>query len=98
MKTTTREDNSVLALLYDEHCRMYPTTVTSMERMIESTYRELYGCVPENLEQITAVLVSLIDEENRFAYEEGIHCGVRLALDLELESLSRGGATHVFDC
>lgn len=80
------EDRSVLALLYDEYRRMYPETTTSMQREIEELYRQLYGHAPDNAAEITAVFIGLCDDRARYAYEEGIKCGVQLALDLELDS------------
>lgn len=98
MRANMREDQSMLAPLYDEHCQTYPTTVASMRRMIEQAYKDLYGSLPENIEQVTAVLTAIFEDENRFAFEEGIRTGVQLALDLELVNLSRGGRVDVYDC
>lgn len=92
----SREDRSVLALLYDEHRRVYPETATSVQREIEEVYRQLYGQVPDNAAEITAVFIGLCDDRNRFAYEEGIKCGVQLALDLELDSGMLGGGSECF--
>ena len=92
MNTRNREDRSVLALLYDEHRRMYPQITLSVQREIEELYRQLYGHVPENAQEVTAIFIALIDDRERYAYEAGIQCGVRLAIDLELESMMEGGA------
>lgn len=93
-----KEDRSVLALLYDEHRRMYPQITLSVQREIEEFYRQLYGHELENPEEISAVFIGLCDDEARFAYEEGVKCGVRLAMDLELDSMVYGGGSHVSDC
>ena len=85
-----REDLSVLALLYDEYRRMYPQITLSIQREIAEFYRQLYGHALENPDEITAVFIGLSDDETRLAYEEGVKCGVQLALDLELESMMEG--------
>ena len=85
-----REDLSVLALLYDEYRRMYPQITLSIQREIVEFYRQLYGHALENPDEITAVFIGLSDDETRLAYEEGVKCGVQLALDLELESMMEG--------
>lgn len=92
MNTQNREDRSVLALLYDEHRRMYPQITLSVQQEIESLYQQLYGHRPENSGEITAVFIGMCDDQSRFAFEEGVKCGVRLALDLELDSAMYGGA------
>lgn len=86
-----REDRSVLALLYDEHRRTYPQITLSVQREIEDLYRQLYGHVPENAEEITAVFIGMCDDRNRFSFEEGVKCGVQLSLDLELDRTMFGG-------
>lgn len=91
MNTRNREDRSVLALLYDEHRRMYPQITLSVQREIEELYRQLYGHTPENSEEITAVFVGMCDDQSRFSFEEGVKCGVQLALDLELDHTMYGG-------
>lgn len=93
MSTNNRnhEDRSMLALLYDEHSRMYPQVTLSVQREIETLYRQLYGHAPENVEEITTVVMGMCDDRNRFSFEEGVKCGVRLALDLELDSTMCGG-------
>ena len=89
------EDRSVLALLYDDYRRMYPETTTSVQREIEELYRKLYGHVPNNAAEITAVFIGICDDKSRYAYEEGIKTGVQLALDLELDS-TMGGCAECF--
>lgn len=92
-----QRDGSVLTILYDEYCRTYPTTAESMQRMVESMYQDLYHCPLELAEQITAVVMAILDDETRFAYEDGVKTGVQLALDLELDSMMFGGC-YVSDC
>lgn len=87
----TQEDRSVLALLYDEYRRMYPQITLTVQREIEDIYQQLYGHVPENIAEITTICIGMCDDSARYAYEAGIHCGVRLALDLQLESMMEGG-------
>lgn len=86
-----REDRSVLALLYDEYRRMYPETTESIQREIETLYQQLHLHHLANPEEITSVFVGMIDDRERYAYEAGVQCGVRLAIDLELESMMDGG-------
>ena len=86
-----REDRSVLALLYDEYRRTYPETPESIQREIETLYQQLFAHHLANPEEIAAVFIGLIDDRERYAYEAGVHCGVRLAIDLELESMMYGG-------
>lgn len=86
------EDRSVLALLYDEYRRTYPETAESIQREIETLYQQLHLHHLANPEEIAAVFIGMIDDRERYAYEAGVHCGVRLALDLELESMMDGGA------
>ena len=87
----TREDRSVLALLYDEYRRGYPQITLSVQREVEDLYRQLYDYVPDNIAEITAVCIGMCDDSARYAYEAGIRCGVRLALDLELDRSMKGG-------
>lgn len=89
--TRNREDRSVLALLYDEYRRTYPETSESIQREIETLYQQLFAHHLANPEEIAAVCIGLIDDRERYAYEAGVHCGVRLAIDLELESMMNGG-------
>ena len=89
------EDRTVLALLYDAYRRTYPETVESLQREIESLYRDLYQQPLTDPEGVTAVFVGLCDDRARFAYEQGIRVGVQLALDLELDSVM-GGAAECF--
>ena len=86
-----QEDRSVLALLYDEYRRTYPETAESIQREIETLYQQLHLHHLSNPEGITAVFVGMIDDRERYAYEAGVHCGVRLAIDLQLESMMEGG-------
>ena len=86
-----REDRSVLALLYDEYRRTSPETPESIQREIETLYQQLFAHHLANPEEIAAVFIGLIDDRERYAYEAGVHCGVRLAIDLELESMMNGG-------
>lgn len=86
-----REDRSVLALLYDEYRRMYPETTESIQREIETLYQQLHLHHLANPEEIAAVFIGMIDDRERYAYEAGVQCGVRLAIDLELESMMEGG-------
>ena len=87
----TREDRSVLALLYGEYRRGYPQITISVQREIEGLYQQLYSYVPDNIEEITAVCIGMCDDSARYAYEAGIRCGVQLAMDLELDRSMHGG-------
>ena len=91
MNTRNREDRSVLALLYDNYRKTYPETAESIKREIETLYQQLHLHHLANPEEIAAVFVGMIDDRERYAYEASVHCGVRLAIDLELESLMEGG-------
>ena len=86
-----QEDRSVLALLYDEYRRTSPETAESIQHEIETLYQQLHLHHLANPEEITAVFIGLIDDRERYAYEAGVYCGVRLAIDLELESMMYGG-------
>lgn len=86
-----REDRSVLALLYDEYRRTYPETAESIQREIETLYQQLFAHHLANPEEITSVFIGLIDDRERYAYEAGVQCGVRLAIDLQLETMLDGG-------
>ena len=86
-----QEDRSVLALLYDEHRRTYPETAESIQREIETLYQQLHLHHLANPEKITSVFFGMIDNRERYAYEAGIQCGVRLAIDLQLETMLDGG-------
>ena len=86
-----QEDRSVLALLYDEHRRTYPETAESIQREIETLYQQLHLHHLANPEEIAAVFIGMIDDRERYAYEAGVQCGVRLAVDLGLESMMEGG-------
>ena len=86
-----QEDRSVLALLYDEYRRTYPETAESIQREIETLYQQLHLHHLANPEEITSVFFGMIDDRERYAYEAGVHCGVRLAIDLGLESMMEGG-------
>ena len=85
------KDHSMLALLQDDYRRAYPQITIAIQREIEDLYQQLYGHTPENREQITAVFIGICDDQNRHAYETGIKCGVRLAIDLELDGMMYGG-------
>ena len=87
-----QEDRSVLALLYDEYHRTSPETAESIQREIETLYQQLHLHHLANPEEITSVFVGMIDDRERYAYEAGVQCGVRLAVDLQLESMMDGGA------
>ena len=91
INSQNHEDHSVLALLYDNYRRAYPQITLSVQREIEDLYRQLYAYVPDNIEEITAVCIGMCDDSARYAYEAGIRCGVRLALDLELDRSMHGG-------
>ncbi len=86
-----QEDRSVLALLYDEYRRTYPETAESIQREIETLYQQIHLHHLANPEEIAAVFTGMIDDRERYAYEAGIQCGVRLAVDLQLESMMDGG-------
>jgi hypothetical protein len=86
-----QEDRSVLALLYDEYRRTYPETAESIQREIETLYQQLHLHHLANPEEIAAVFIGMIDDRERYAYEAGVQCGVRLAIDLGLESMMEGG-------
>lgn len=92
------EENSVLALLYDEYKRRYPETVESIQEEIEALYEELYGTHLLNAEEITAVFIGMGEDRCRYAHEDGVRVGVRLAMDLELETSLMGGCSCVCDC
>lgn len=87
----TREDRSVLALLYGEYRRGYPQITLSVQREVEDLYQQMYAYVPDNVEEITSLCISMCDDSARYAYEAGIRCGVQLALDLDLTSTMYGG-------
>ena len=89
--TRNQEDRSVLALLYDEYRRTYPETAESIQREIETLYQQLHLHHLANPEEIAAVFVGMIDDRERYAYEAGVQCGVRLAVDLQLEIMLNGG-------
>lgn len=86
-----QEDRSVLALLYDGYRRTYPETAESIQHEIETLYQQLHLHHLANPEEITSVFVGMIDDRERYAYEAGVHCGVWLAVDLQLESMMDGG-------
>lgn len=86
-----QEDRSVLAMLYDEYRRTYPETAESIQREIETLYQQLHLHHLANPEEITSVFVGMIDDRERYAYEAGMQCGVRFAIDLGLESMMEGG-------
>lgn len=81
----------MLALLYDEYRRTYPEITLTVQREIEDLYQQLYSYVPENIAEISTVCIGMCDDSARYAYEAGVHCGVRLAVDLQLESMMEGG-------
>lgn len=85
-----REDHSVLAQLYDSYRRTYPQSRESIQRELESAYRELFGEQLESAEKIATVVNGIFDEHAGYAHEHGIYTGVRLALDLELEDMMYG--------
>ena len=91
MNTRNQEDRSVLALLYDEYRRTYPETAESIQREIETLYQQLFAHHLANPEEIARVFVGLIDDRERYADEAGVQCGVRLAVDLQLETMLDGG-------
>ena len=91
MNIRNREDRSVLALLYDNYRKTYPETAESIQREIETLYQQLHLHHLANPKEIAAVFTAMIDDRERYAYEAGVHCGVRLAVDLALESLMEGG-------
>lgn len=91
MNTRNREVRSVLALLYDNYRKTYPETAESVQREIETLYQQLHLHHLSNPEGITAVFIAMIDDRERYAYEAGIQCGVRLAVDLQLETMLDGG-------
>lgn len=98
IKRSKYEDHSVLAILYDEYKRSYPETIESIQQEIESLYEELYGHHLLNIEEITAIFVAMGDERCRYAHEHGVKVGVKLALDLELDSTMMGGGISVCNC
>ena len=91
------EDWSVLALLYDDYRHRHSETAGSIQREIEAMYLELYRHQLDSPEEITAIFVGMIDDRERYAYEAGVIYGVRLAIDLELESILDGGGCDVSD-
>ena len=91
MNMRNREDKSVIALLYDEYRRTYPETAESIQREIETLYQRLHPHHLANPEEIAAVFIGMIDDRERYAYEAGVQCGVRLAVDLQLERMMEGG-------
>ena len=91
MNTRNPEDRSVLALLYDEYRRTYPETAESIQQDIETLYQQLHLHHLANPEEIAAVFIALVDDRERYAYEAGVQCGVRLAVDLQLETMLYGG-------
>ena len=95
IKKRTYEDNSVLALLYDEYKKSYPETIESIQQEIEALHEELYGTHLLNAEEVTAIVAAMGDDRCRYAHEAGIKTGVRLALELELDSVMMGGVQYV---
>ena len=91
IRNQNHEDRTVLALLYDNYRRAYPESAESIQNEIETLYRQLFAHHLANPEEIAAVFIGLIDDRERYAYEAGVHCGVRLAVDLQLESMMEGG-------
>ena len=91
MNDQNHEDHSILALIYDNYRRAHPQITISVQREIEDLYQQMYAYVPDNVEEITAVCIGMCDDSARYAYEAGIRCGVRLALDLELDRSMNGG-------
>ena len=81
----------MLALLDDNYRNTYPETAESIQREIETLYQQLHLHHLANPEEIAAVFVGMIDDRERYAYEAGIQCGVRLAIDLQLETMLDGG-------
>lgn len=98
IKKREYEDHSILALLYDEYKRTYPETIESIQQEIEALYKELFGHDLLNGDEITAVFVGMGDERCRYAHVEGVKMGVRLALNLELDSMMMGGGACVCNC
>ena len=98
IKKRQYEDNSVLALLYDEYKKTYPETTESIQHEIEALHEELYGTHLLNAEAVTAIIVGMGEDRCRYAHEAGVKMGVRLALDLELDSMMMGGVNYVCDC
>ena len=90
IKKRQYEDNSVLAILYDEYKKTYPETIESIQREIEALHEELYGTHLLNAEAVTAIIVGMGEDRCRYAHEAGVKMGVRLALDLELDSMMMG--------
>ena len=95
IKKRQYEDNSVLALLYDEYKRTCPETIESIQHEIEALHEELYGTHLLNAEEVTAIVVAMGEDRCRCAHEAGVKTGVRLALDLELDSMMMGGSVCV---
>ena len=91
MNRQNQEDRSILALLYDNYRRTYPETAESIQWEIETLYQRLHLHHLANPEEITSVFFGMIDDRERYAYEAGVQCGVRLAVDLQLESMMDGG-------
>lgn len=98
IKKRVYEDRSVLDLLYDEYTRQYPETIESIQREIEALHEEMYGEHLLNAEEATAIFVAMGDERCRYAHEDGVRKGVRLALDLELDCTMLGGGINVYHC
>ena len=96
IKKIEYDDDSVLALLYDAYTRRYPETIESIQQEIEALHEELYGHHLLNSDEITAVIVAMGEDRCRYAHADGIKTGVRLALDLELDSMMMGGGIGVY--
>ncbi len=92
-----KQDQSVLALLYDTHKQMHPESPETLQHEIGSLYRELYQRHLEDPEGVATVFAGMCDDRVRYAYEEGVKCGVRLSLDLGLDGIMEGGAENVSD-
>lgn len=80
------EDRTVLALLYDDYRRIYPKSMEVMRCEIESLYHQMHRQDLTNAEEVTTVCLAICGDEARYAYEAGVKLGVRLAMDLELDS------------
>ena len=80
-----QETRSVLGRMYDHYRATYPTTLESIRHTAERMFRELHGQALEQPEQVAMVIMGMLEEETRFAYEDAIRVGVQLALALELD-------------
>ena len=91
------EDHPLLALLYEDYCRMYPQNIDFMQCEIETVYYCLHQRHLPNAEEIAAAILDICNRQSRCAYEEGLRTGVQLTLELELDRILTGDRVYAPD-